>query len=289
MLFFYSLISKHGFLNLRYFCFFELNSYDNLEKAADGKSPQGGEAIEKPEKVYYYYYYDSVNQKTHGSIYITQNKLANWKLSNQTNYWLENDSTKYTGEKYDSIWGKYGGDNGKDIYDVDKDIQDIITEQFYQAVSYMAGFFQTVSKRIGPLVGSLNLNNSDFISGQKVLIGFLVDENRKPNVKVKITVDNKAIKTASKVWDGTTEDRLGWNPDLTQLPYQSAFQVSWTGLLSDGTYPSNGQHILAVQVQDADDNFSEEIKYPFTINATSQYAEKSVKIEHRQKMAYNGK
>jgi len=217
-----------------------------------------------------YYYYENTNKTDiTGLIPLTQSYLPFWKSPTKVgnpNYWLENSDTtnKYTGVMFYANWGKYGGldfiNEPKDIYDEGDDDQDIIQTQYAQAVNYICGFLQTVSKKLPPIVSGLTLTKKTIISNDSTPIKFTVDENRQPYIWLKMTVDGKAIKDISGIvynGKGDAYSSLNTNSDSTGLPWAASYAIPWTGLLEDTTYPADGQYRLVVMVQDYDSNWSD--------------------------------
>lgn len=206
------------------------------------------------------------------------------------NFWLETKNSlpeyKYIGQAFlgnpDNTsmlggWGRYGGPinksnpDGTDMYEYEIEwyyperrkvlycsSPTIAQSQMNEAVAHTSGLLMAVSKSLPPIVTALNISNPNIELGQTVNINFKIMENRTPEASVYITIDDPngtgIISDEYKTGKAIT---LELEPDPNQLPYAKAFTIPWDGKLSNGEYPSSGQHKLYVTAIDADGNKSD--------------------------------
>lgn len=194
-----------------------------------------------------------------------------------------NDSTIVDGPNdynLTSTWGTYGegtwpndtipgNDDGDDWFDGNNGSSYLIAhEQLYQAYSAVKSEVKTFSESLPPLIKNLDIQPSASISPLIDLnngsqISFQILENRKNTVKIFITVDSPA---GPSIIDSSY--RTGKSFILSagaNLPWEGSYSISWDGTLEDGTYPSDGEHTLYVQIEDEDGNISSASSQLFTI------------------------
>ncbi len=221
------------------------------------------------------YYRDPFGFK--GSLDATKRNLPSWRYSGTgENYWVLPPGHNYRGAAYDPTWGHYGflvGPNPAnpldyaDYYYKAFDDQDIIEQQFTQAISYTAGMLVTASKALPPLVRNLRIAGAPFDAAPEIdlvdgtTISFTVMENRTPSVSVTIEVRNTAtgkqsiLVLDSAVWDKRKVQlaRRG-SMDGDHLPWEKVVTLEgWKGQSSDGLLP-HGDYELKISVTDEDDN-----------------------------------
>ncbi|MFH0875828.1 MAG: hypothetical protein V1859_07865, partial [archaeon] len=200
---------------------------------------------------------------------------ANSPISNYSSmqsYTLSATSNNYWRQYWNQ--GNYGWENGTDVFpttweSAGESERNLTRQLLGMAVGYTAGALVAVSKSLPPLIKDLTISGSPSDSpgintqtGNQ--ISFMISENRKPNVKIFITVDSPSGQPIISSEYGT-----GKSFDLssgTDLPYEGTHSVNWDGKLANGQYPSDGQHTLYVRVQDDDGNMSEDTLHPFIID-----------------------
>ncbi|HOX22271.1 MAG TPA: hypothetical protein PLL10_02310, partial [Elusimicrobiales bacterium] len=165
---------------------------DNLEKAAylpggfnyDLTGPIGTDS--RP-----YSYYQSAQNDTRA-------RLASWFLPNSSNYyWYPStnavagqDATVFGVNNPDYL-GHYGGSGASDIYSTNTDNQDIVRTQLTKSVGYTEGALIAASKLLPPLVREpLKIDPPTLAEGTTTTITFRIIENRSPNVKISIMVED---------------------------------------------------------------------------------------------------
>jgi uncharacterized repeat protein (TIGR02543 family) len=213
----------------------------------------------------------------------TRNLLTSWtKPSTGEQYWVAaptappigQDATGGDRSGGEAPWGNYGGSSGPhgDIYLnwlLQTESPQISNDQISKAISHTAGVFAAASRKLPPLIDNLvivpisispqiDVNNGTQIS-------FQMFENRKDTVKIYITVDSPTG-TAIKDMNGNIYNGLSYTLlQGTSLPWEGNYTLNWDGTLEDGTFPSDGEHTLYVQLEDFDGNLSTVSTHLFTI------------------------
>ncbi|RJQ48256.1 MAG: hypothetical protein C4538_04135 [Nitrospiraceae bacterium] len=189
---------------------------------------------------------------------------------------ITNIVTPPPGETWSDYWqpGTFGPlqfppDRSESWYVIQHD--NLVRQRITESINYVAGNMAAASKKLPPLIQNMVIVPTSSISPQIDItygtqISLQIFENRKPTVKIFMTVDSS---TGAGIIDSSY--RTGKSFTLTtgtSLPWEGNYTITWDGFLEDGTYPSDGQHTLYVQVQDEDGNLSSVSTHLFTIYTT---------------------
>lgn len=233
---------------------------DNFEAAADDRY------IEQPGSNFDFSFPERYYQPLQNS---TRLKLSSWLNPGGTQYWNLSpvaqsgvDTTLVVNGV--THWGSYGA--GGDTY-AWADHPEILAPQLAEAVRFSVGVFAAASERLPALVRNPIIAPQVLNKDNPATITFQVLENRKPDVGITITVDGKdgwiLRSTAGNNYSSLIEQLAPG----TDLPWEKYLTIPWDGQLSDGSYVSDGRHVLTIEALDKDENDPE----PKTIEFTADY------------------
>ncbi len=171
----------------------------------------------------------------------TKTGLDGWNY-----YWIYQSYTDPNNDRFPST---------SDIADVEEKL--LVENQFGKARNYSAGALIAASKKLPPLIESLEITPSasstpviDIQNGTAVTVKIL--ENRIQTVSLYMKIDDLYFIEGGNGTSVTLETG-------TRLSWEKTHIVTWKGKLEDGTYPSPGVHTLSVYAVDGEDGNQSDI------------------------------
>ncbi|OGS20780.1 MAG: hypothetical protein A2252_12155 [Elusimicrobia bacterium RIFOXYA2_FULL_39_19] len=223
--------------------------FDNFETAADENYVFGElkpfKKNKDPE-----YYFKVMKKATYKNI--KKHKWINEK--EKMPYWLIDGDKNEKDSR-----GEYGGEYYLDIFDyTGKGAKNIIESQITLAINFTAGALMSMSEKLPARTSNITIEKSK--DGYK--ISFEVQENRKPMVKIWISVDDKKNKCI-RCENYSPKDKYMLEPG-NEMPWEKVFEFYWDGKLHNGKYIMPGEHRISITVIDEDKNISQEAVKIFT-------------------------
>ena len=197
-------------------------------------------------------------------------------------------TVRYAGEAQpgEDKFGAYGGDNGTDIYD-DSEQPTLYLTQGTQATDFAFNFMLRLSKSLPPIVSELKIGGGgaggapsiiNSVNGTPITFRAVENRTQKDNVDIvvqetgqHIITDGAVLKvsaadsgegvdvfspiTGATTWSAFEVSLLNTDPaNLTLLPYEAEFTMTWKGLVDGATPLADGTYTLCVVVTDKDTN-----------------------------------
>jgi hypothetical protein len=139
----------------------------------------------------------------------------------------------------------------------------IIDEQLQKAYVATLTLLKSRSKKLPPLIpddevnGKPNISASIFGPNTPVYITFNAYENRRKDVYVSVLAGTSGIydQNSGMTWDGSANAKMDLGAS-SPLPWGSFIFCYWNGTTSNGQI-DDGTHVITMQVEDYDGNFSE--------------------------------